>query len=140
MKTLVGSKSKMLISIVILFSILSISNSCTKTMDNMYGMGGNAGGTGNKGGPGTNEVWIQGMTFTPATITVTAGTTITWTNKDIYTHTVTSDDGISFDSGPISTGGAYGGGGIWPHTFAIAGTYLYHCMYHSTMHGTVIVK
>ena len=140
MKTLVGSRSKMLISIVMLFSILSISTSCTKTMDNMYGTGGNTGGNGNKGGPGMNEVWIQGMAYTPATITVTAGTTITWTNNDIYTHTVTSDDGTSFNSGPIGTGGAYGGGGAWSNTFTTPGTYLYHCMYHSTMHGTVIVK
>jgi plastocyanin len=38
---------------------------------------------------GPNEVWISSSGFDPATLTVTAGTTVTWTNKDNVTHDVT---------------------------------------------------
>lgn len=131
MKTLIGSRSRILTGFAFLFSILSISNSCTKSsMDNMYGMGGN---TGSKGSPGTNEVWIQGMAFDPGIITVAANTTITWTNKDGVAHTVTSNTGI-FDSGTINANGTYS------HMFATAGTYPYHCTVHPAMTATVKVN
>lgn len=99
----------------------------------MYGGGGGGGGN---GGPGANEVWIQGMAFVPSSITVSAGTTITWINKDNITHTVTSDTGVtpSFNSGNIGSGGSY------PHNFTTAGTYTYHCSIHPSMMGRVIVN
>jgi plastocyanin len=130
MKTLIGSRSRILTGYAFLFSILSISNSCTKSsMDNMYGIGGN---TGSKGSPGTNEVWIQGMAFTPSSITVKEGTTITWTNKDAISHTVTSDDNL-FDSGSL------GNGKTFTYTFTTTGTYQYHCSIHPSMTAKVIV-
>jgi len=132
MKKLNGSKIRFLTSITFIFAILSISNSCTKTMDNIYGTGGNPGGTGSKGVPGTNEVWIQGMAFSPSSITVVAGTTITWTNKNAVAHTVTSDDGL-FNSGSIGSGKTYS------YTFLTAGTFQYHCSIHPSMISKVIV-
>jgi len=128
MKTLFGSRSKMLLGIVVFTTILGISNSCTKS-DNMYGTGGNPGG---KGGPGTNEVWIQGMAFNPSSITVKEGTTITWTNKDAVAHTVTSDANL-FNSGSSGSGKTY------TYTFSTEGTYQYHCSIHPTMTAKVIV-
>lgn len=131
MKKLISSKSKFFTGIAILFAILSISNSCTKnSMANMYGMGN---GTGSKGGPGANEVFIQGMAFSPSSITVKAGTTITWTNQDAVTHTVTSNTGL-FDSGSI------GSGGTFSYMFDTAGTYSYHCAIHPSMTAKVIVN
>lgn len=47
------------------------------------------------------SVSIQNFAFSPGTIQVTAGTTVTWTNNDQTTHTVTADDG-SFDSGDVA--------------------------------------
>jgi len=117
----------------ILFAVLSFSNSCTKSMDNMTGTGGNTGGTGGKGGPGINEVWIQGMAFSPSTITVSAGSTITWTNKDGVSHTVTSNTGL-FDSG------TFGSNGTFSFTFPTAGTYPYYCAVHPSMTATVKVN
>ncbi len=128
MKTFISSHGKLLAGFLLL-AAFTLSNSCTKNSDNIYGSGGN----GSKGGPGTNEVWMQGMAFTPSTISVSAGTTITWTNKDGVAHTVTSDTGL-FDSGSIPTNGTYS------HTFATAGTYTYHCAIHTYMKGTVSVK
>ena len=134
MGKLISSKSRLLTVMGFLFAIMSISNSCSKSaMDNLYGTGG---GTGNPGGgstPGTNEVWIQGMAFTPATITVAAGTTITWTNKMTISHTVTSDAGL-FNSGTLDPNGTFS------FTFATAGTYPYHCSIHPTMTAKVIVN
>jgi len=133
MRTLIGSRSRIITGFAFLFSILSISNSCTKSsMDNMYGMGGN---TGSKGSPGTNEVWIQGMTFTPSIITVTAGTTITWTNKDGFPHTVTSTSSLdTFDSGSISSNRTF------QHTFNTVGTITYKCTIHPSMTASVVVN
>jgi plastocyanin len=73
------------------------------------------------------------MTFTPATITVTAGTTVTWKNNDNMTHTVTANDD-SYDSGNIGAGSSFS------KTFSIAGTYPYHCSIHPSMTGKVVVN
>jgi plastocyanin len=70
--------------------------------------------------------------FSPAKLTVSAGTAVTWTNASDAMHTVTADDG-SFAS-PLVKAGA-----IFSHTFASAGTFAIHCTVHSYMHGTVVV-
>jgi plastocyanin len=133
MKNINGSKLKSLTGIVLLFAILMIMNGCNKSSTyGTTGMTGNTGGTG-AGAPGTNEVFIQGMAFNPATITVTAGTMITWTNKDAIAHTVTSDAKL-FDSGSV------GPSATFSYTFATAGTYSYHCSIHPSMVASVTVK
>jgi nitrite reductase (NO-forming) len=73
--------------------------------------------------------------YSPATITVVIGVnnTVTWTNNDDATHTITADDG-SFDSGFLNQGQT------WSYTFTTPGTYSYHCSIHPWMKGTVIVK
>ncbi|MDG7011303.1 MAG: cupredoxin domain-containing protein [Nitrososphaerota archaeon] len=75
------------------------------------------------------------LNFFPPAITVIIGTnnTVTWKNQDTFTHTVTATDG-SFNSGDIKPGAS------WTHTFSVAGTYSYYCIYHSAwMKGQVIV-
>jgi plastocyanin len=129
MKKLIGSKIRFSIGVTILFAILTISNSCTKD-STMYGMGSNNGGSGS---PGANEVWIEGMAFTPSVITVASGTTITWTNKASIAHTVTSDKGL-FDSGDI------GSMGTFSFKFSTAGSYQYHCAIHPSMTAKVVVN
>ncbi len=89
--------------------------------------------SGGSTGPGANEVFIQGMAFVPASITVTAGTTITWTNKDAIAHTVTSNDNL-FNSGSLGPGKSF------TFTFAKAGSFGYYCSIHPTMTATVIVN
>lgn len=82
-----------------------------------------------------NTVLMSGMAFSPATITVSVGATVTWKNNDGYGHTATSDAG-AWNAGNI------GAGASASHTFTTAGTYPYHCTYHAAMgmKGTVIVK
>jgi plastocyanin len=106
--------------------LLLISVSCSKSKDNE-----DTNPTNDT--PGTNEVFIRGMAFVPNTITVAAGTTITWTNKDAITHDVTSGTGL-FTSGPLANGATFS------FTFATAGNYSYYCSIHPTMVGTVTVN
>ena len=85
------------------------------------------------GGGGGNAVTIQNFAFGPADLSVAVGTTVTWTNADAASHTVTADDG-SFDSSTLA------GGATFTQTFSTAGTFAYHCKIHSSMHGTITVK
>lgn len=76
-------------------------------------------------------VSIDNFAFSPATLTVAVGTTVTWTNNDAATHTVSSD---AFTSPDLGKGSAYA------FTFTTPGTYPYSCGIHPSMAGTVIVK
>lgn len=80
-----------------------------------------------------DEVTIQGFSFKPNSITIPIGTTVTWTNEDAATHTITSEENI-FDSGNIRNGGTYS------YTFNEAGTFKYYCKIHPTMRATVVVE
>ena len=82
--------------------------------------------------PSTAAVTIQNFAFNPSSVTVSAGGTVTWTNRDQATHTVTSDTG-AFTSNNLVTGNSYS------FTFTTPGTYRYHCSIHTGMMGTVIV-
>ena len=72
--------------------------------------------------------------FSPKTLTVPVGTTVTWKNTTQVAHTVTSDNGASFDSGIVPAGGTF------TFTFTKAGSYAYHCDIHPYMKATIIVK
>jgi manganese oxidase len=88
---------------------------------------------------GNNTVSMVNTAFSPASLTVAAGTTVTWTNNDAMTHTVTSGtpsapDG-TFDSCNMGTGATF------HYTFATKGTYQYFCRVHAaTMKATVVVQ
>lgn len=85
--------------------------------------------------PSTNmaSVNIQNFNFVPVTVSVTKGTTVTWTNGDTVPHTVTSVTG-AFDSGSISPGAT------WSYSFNQTGSFEYKCSIHVNMpHGTVTV-
>ncbi|MCL5073785.1 MAG: cupredoxin family copper-binding protein [Actinobacteria bacterium] len=80
----------------------------------------------------SSKVDIKNMSFSPDTMTVKMGTTITWTNNDSVPHTVTSDNGL-FDSKTFQPGDTFS------FTFKQAGTFPYHCSIHTFMHGTITV-
>ncbi len=81
----------------------------------------------------STAVSIKDDAFAPAKLTISAGQTVTFTNRDDDAHTVTATDG-SFDSKGLDTNGA------WRHTFSAAGTYTYFCSLHPFMKGTIVVK
>jgi len=86
---------------------------------------------------GTYDIWIYGREFTPNTLTVPAGTKVTWVNKSSEQHTVTSNisifNNIVYIYGSITDSFSY--------TFTEPGTYNYYCQPHigSGMIGKVIV-
>jgi plastocyanin len=77
-------------------------------------------------------VAIVDFAFQPASLTVTAGSTVTWTNSGAVPHTVTSDSG-AFDSGVLQPGASFS------HTFDTAGTFSYLCTIHPNMTGAITV-
>ena len=78
-------------------------------------------------------VSVENFNFTPAELTVPAGTTVTWTNHDDVEHTVTASDN-GFGSPSIQTDGQFS------YTFAKPGTYTYFCAIHPFMTAKVIVQ
>jgi len=82
-----------------------------------------------------NEVWVPGREFRPSIITVPAGTTVTWVDKDRgEEHTVTSSTGLF--NGSLAFGGSFN------YTFTERGTFEYSCKVHDFegMTGKVVVE
>lgn len=77
---------------------------------------------------------MKGYAFKPSELVIGKGETVTWTNRDYASHSVTSDSGKELDSGLLSRGQSYS------HKFNEAGTYPYHCSPHPSMKGKIIVK
>lgn len=75
---------------------------------------------------------IKNFMFHPTPLTVRVGATITVTNQDGTTHTLTADD-HSFDTGDL------GAGASKQLTFTKAGTFSYHCSIHNYMTGVIHV-
>ncbi|MGA9362503.1 MAG: cupredoxin family copper-binding protein [Mycobacterium sp.] len=88
--------------------------------------------TGSPAAVAGDQVGIDNFAFAPATLTVKAGSTVTWTNHDEEPHTVAATDG-SFHSPGMGTGATFS------HTFPTAGKFDYVCSIHPMMHGTVVV-
>ena len=76
---------------------------------------------------------ILDFSYDPPNLTVPSGTVITWTNGDTQPHTVSADDGDSFESGVFNQGDTY------ELTAPAPGTYPYHCAVHPFMTATLTV-
>jgi plastocyanin len=76
----------------------------------------------------------QEWTYSPAQISVKVGTQIMWTNSGAVAHTVTADDGTSFDSGTMDPKATF------KLTPTMAGTFAYHCTFHPWMRATLVVS
>lgn len=109
----------------------------------VFGCGGSGGAattvstaatTATTGAPsGAATVVLKGFAFSPASITIKVGETVTWENQDGAAHNVIADDG-SFKSAD------FGQGKTFSFTFTKAGTYPYSCHIHPDMKGTVVVQ
>ena len=82
--------------------------------------------------PATHTVTIEAMQFTPATLTVKSGDTITWVNRDMFPHTATATE--RFDSTVIAPGES------WSHRLTSPGEFPYLCTLHPPMRGTIRVE
>jgi len=79
------------------------------------------------------KILVKDFTFSPTLMTVKAGYTVTWTNKDDEPHNVTSDTGL-FRSGGMDTNDSFS------FKFDKPGTYHITCSIHPRMVGTVVVQ
>ena len=79
------------------------------------------------------HVTISNFTFSPKTLTVTVGMTVTWINQDDTPHRVASVDKV-FASDALDTGDQF------THRFTAPGTYRYYCSIHPKMTATIIVQ
>ena len=81
-----------------------------------------------------NTIAIKNFAFSPVILTIKTGTTVTWMNQNGAVHQIVSDSGTPFTSDSLASGASY------QFTFIQPGTYTYHCTYHPTMKGTIIVQ
>ena len=81
----------------------------------------------------TSTININNFKFAPATLTVTAGTTVTWKNDDDSPHRIGDQNGTC-KSAALDTDDTFS------HTFAAPGEYPYICTIHPYMVGKIIVK
>ena len=96
--------------------------------------GQNNGGTSTSSvGAKTYAVNLSGYAFKPKTLTISAGDSVIWTNRDPAFHDVTSDTNL-FNSGVMTTGKTF------KYTFKESGTYQYHCESHPYMKGVISVE
>jgi plastocyanin len=79
------------------------------------------------------QIVIKDFMFKPASVTLQAGSTVTWANKDDEPHTVVSDTGL-FRSGAVDTGDTFS------FRFDKPGTYHFSCSIHPRMIGTIVVQ
>jgi plastocyanin len=99
-----------------------------------FGCGNNKSTNSNPPPPPTgNTVSISGFAFSPSSLTISAGDSVTWTNHDAVAHTTTSNTGV-WNSGSLSQNQSF------TFRFMNAGTYPYHCAIHTTMTGTIVVQ
>jgi plastocyanin len=79
------------------------------------------------------QVVIKDFMFTPNSITVKAGSTVNWVNRDDEPHSVVSETGL-FRSGAVDTGEEFA------FKFDKPGTYHFSCSIHPRMIGTIVVE
>ena len=77
---------------------------------------------------------IDNFTFNPKQLTVKAGTTVTWTNRDDIPHGIASSGNAFARSKPLTTDDGFS------FTFTAPGTYQVFCYLHPTMVGTIVVE
>lgn len=112
-------KTRKLLLISALISLAFLISSCYKS-NNTYNNN------------TANKVSILSTGFSPASITVSSGSTVTWTNKDNMMHTVTTADG-TISSGDIA------GGSTFNKTFTTVGTFNYFDSHNPSMTGVIVV-
>lgn len=140
---------KLALTLVLVLSTMAAA--CSSSSDNTSSSGGTSGTSGTTGDSGTtadsgatpttNAVTVKSNQFVPASLTIKAGDTVTWTWAG-GAHTVTSGANCTADAAYASdlksTTGA-----TFTHTYATAGTFEYFCEPHcasSAMKGTIIVQ
>ena len=77
---------------------------------------------------------IRDFAYNPATVEISVGDTVTWTNQDTVPHTATGSDPSVLQSGTIAPGASFS------QVFDTPGEIQYHCEFHPDMAGTIVVR
>lgn len=143
------------LAVLLVASVVAVSGCASYTANGPGGTGGApaggteggaaGGGSVDAGGTGGDSqrpvaVSIQGFAFSPQTVRVGTGTTVTWTNMDDAAHTATSDPHPVHTALPGLSSGTLEAGESYSFTFTESGTWTYHCHLHPNMRGTVVVE
>ena len=130
-----GMARRLLIGLALLLTVLVLVASCQTQAPAPVPTPAPAPAPASTSGPTATDVELEilNFAFVPNTITVAAGTTVTWTNLDSAPHTVTTRETL-FDSGRMSTGDTFS------YTFEQSGIYEYYCTIHPSMVATIIVN
>lgn len=83
--------------------------------------------------PDANRIVVKNFMFSPNSLTIKAGSSVTWANMDDEPHTVVSDAGL-FRSGAMDTNESF------TFQFDKPGTYHFTCSIHPQMVGTIVVR
>ena len=92
-----------------------------------------------KGASGGQACVTANNCFDPSNVQVAPGDTVTWTNSDTASHTVTSGNPNDNTTGTVFDSGLVKAGSTFAFKFANAGTYNYFCQVHPWMTGIVTV-
>jgi plastocyanin len=84
---------------------------------------------------GAAEIDIKNFAFQPTTLTIAAGTAVTWVNQDEEPHNI-----VDLAKPHVFRSPGIDGGEKYTFVFDKPGTYEYVCSVHPHMHGTIVVK
>jgi plastocyanin len=107
--------------------------SCALVLAALLTSAGQAAAGGVPAKPRTHTVIIEGTRFLPETLTVKAGDTIVWVNKDLFPHSATASN-ATFNSQVIAAGES------WRYAAKTKGEFAYTCIFHPTMKASLLVK
>lgn len=97
----------------------------------------------NTSGGTTADVDIQAFAFDPKELHIKPNTTVRWTNKDSFDHTVTSGNPGDSNAGSVFSSGTLGANQTFSHTFTAVGEFIYFCEIHgpsmATMRGAKVI-
>jgi plastocyanin len=111
---------KIFTGVLLMISAAVIMTACYKNKNNYNTPG------------GSYTISMKNAAFAPPTLTVIAGSKVTWMNDDNVIHTVTTVDG-NLNSGDIAVGASYS------KTFSTAGTFNYYDVHNTSMTGVLVV-
>jgi plastocyanin len=134
-------RGRAMVVIVALFALAAVAAACGSSSSSSTTTPTTPAGTGGTGA----SVSIQNFAFTPKTLTVSPGTTVTWTNNDSAPHNVISAKSLSLNSTTTSVfaSSTLSQGQTFSFTFQAKGVYFYECSIHKSlpaMHAVIVVK
>jgi amicyanin len=132
-------QNKIIAIVVIIIAVVAVGGAAllsgNKKNDQASPASSSSSASANSTAVAATKVDIQNYMFSPMSIKVKVGDTVTWTNKDSVHHNVVADTASSdAPNGPL-----IGLGETYSFKFTKAGTYTFHCNPHPYMHGSVTV-